>query len=161
MTTNPHFETVTSWNAERTLVAFQPLEPHHTAGLILVSIQIHVRDHKRRELPLEDRTLEAHSGAFVVSQSQKGAGEARRLALDVSYGPAAREARIAGHNARVYELGPEPTPDDIDGRRPAVVTWHDGDMFYLIASGSGEMSSADLVRVAVSMYRPRKLARSG
>jgi len=58
----------------------------------------------------------------------------------------------------VYELGPKPPPDDIDGRSLSVVTWHDGDMFYLMASG--EMPSDDLVRVAVSMYEARKPADS-
>lgn len=137
---------------------FRPLEPRHTAGLTLQSIHIHIRDHKLRELAIADRTLEAHYGAFVVSQSWKGATESRRLALDVSYGPSSREGRIAGHSARVYELGPEPPPGDIDGRSPSVVTWHDGDMFYLIASG--EMSSDALIRVAASMYDARKPAHS-
>jgi hypothetical protein len=145
---------VESWKAARTRLVFQPLEPRHTAGLTLQSIQIHIRDHKRRELPIADRTLEAHYGAFVLSQSWKGATEARRLALDVSYGRASRETRIAGHSARVYELGPEPPPDDIDGRRPSVVTWHDGDMFYLVASST--LSSDDLVRVAMSLYKRPK-----
>ena len=154
MASNPHFERVESWKAARTRLAFRPLEPRHTVGLTLQSIQIHIRDHKLRELPIADRTLEAHYGAFVLSQSQKGAAEARRQARDVSYGPASREARIAGHSARVYELGPEPPPDDIDGRSPSVVTWHDGDMFYLVASSS--LSSDDLVRVAVSLYEKRK-----
>ena len=36
------------------------------------------------------------------------------------------------HTARIYELGPEPGPDDIDGRTPAVVTWHDADLFFLV-----------------------------
>jgi hypothetical protein len=137
---------------------FRPLEPRLTAGPTLQSIRIHIRDHKLRELPIADRTLEAHYGAFVLSQSRKGAAEARRLALDVSYGPAPREARIAGHQARVYELGPEPPPDDIDGRSPSVVTWHDGDMFYMMASGA--MSSHDLVSVAVTLYEARKPAGS-
>ncbi len=35
---------------------------------------------------------------------------------------------------------------DIDGRSPSVVTWHDGEMFYLIASD--KMSSAELGRIA-------------
>jgi hypothetical protein len=133
------------------MLAFQPIEPAHTAGLGLQSLQIHVRDHKQRELPIEERTLEAHYGGFVLSQSQKGADEARRLALVVSYGRGPREARIAGCAARVYERGPEPPPGDIDGRSPAVVTWHDGAMFYLIASG--EMATDDLVRIAISLYK--------
>lgn len=133
------------------MLAFRPLEPNRLAGLPLQSIRIHVRDHQLRELPVEDRTLEAHFGRFVLSQSRKGPSEARRLALDVSYGRDARETRIAGCAARVYELGPEPAPDDIDGRSPCVVTWHDADMFYLIASG--EMSSTDLERIAISLYK--------
>ncbi len=132
------------------MLTFRPIEPPHTAGLRLQSIHVHVRDHKLRDLPIEDRTLEAHYGGFVLSQSRKGAAEARRLALDVSYGRAAHETRIAGRAGRVYELGPEPPPDDIDGRSPAVVTWHDAEMFYLIASGG--MSSDDLVRIAISLY---------
>jgi hypothetical protein len=156
VTINPHFETARSWKAARAMLAFRPLEPRYTAGHRLQSIQIHVRDHKLRELPIEDRTLEAHYGAFVLSQAQKGASEARRLALDVSYGLAPREGRIAGRAARLYEHGPEPPPGDIDGRSPSVVTWHDADIFYLIASG--EMSADDLVRVAVSLYEAGKPA---
>ena len=132
------------------MLTFQPLEPEYTAGLRLQSLQIHVRDHKLRELAIGDRTLEAHYGGFLLSQSRKGANEARRLALDVSYGRPAREARIAGCAARVYDHGPEPPPGDIDGRSPAVVTWHDADMFYLIASG--EMTTHDMVRIAISLY---------
>ena len=132
------------------MLAFRPLEPKYTGGLSLQSIRIHVRDHKLRELSVDQRTLEAHYGAFVLSQARKGAHEARRLALVVSYGPVACEARIAGHDARVYELGPEPEPDDIDGRSPSVVTWHDGEMFYLVASS--EMKSDVLVKVAMSLY---------
>src|SRR2546427_10220642 len=105
MTSNAHFETARSWEAARGMVAFQPIEPAHTAGLRLQSIQIHVRDHKRRELPIEDRTLEAHYGGFVLRQSRKGAEAARRPALNVSYGRAGRDARIAGRGARGYALG--------------------------------------------------------
>lgn len=148
--TNPHFETAPSWKAARSMLAFQPLEPQHTAGLRLQSIRIHVRDHKLRELSVDDRTLEAHYGRFVVSQARKGVTEAQRLALAVPYGRAGRDAQIAGCAARVYELGPEPPPDDIDGRSPSVVTWHDAEMFYLIASD--EMSSDELARIAISLY---------
>jgi hypothetical protein len=136
------------------MVAFRPLEPRHTAGHRLQSIQIHVRDHKLRELSIDDRTLEAHYGAFVLSQAKKGAREARRLALEVSYGQAPRDARIAGHTARSYERGPEPPPDDIDGRSPSVVTWCDAEIFFLIAST--EMSSDDLMAVARSLYNGGK-----
>jgi hypothetical protein len=147
---NTHFATAPSWEAARQLVTFVPRVPRHTAGHALQSIQIHIRDHKDRELPIGARTLEAHYGAFVVSQTQPGAEEARRRALDVSYGQAARQGRVAGRAARTYELGPEPPPDDIDGRHPAVIAWHDRTMFYLIASD--EMSAAELERIAQSMY---------
>ena len=104
------------------MVAFRPLEPSHTAGFRLQSIRIHVRDHKLRELAIEDRTLEAHYGGFVLSQSKKGASEARRLALDVSYGQAAREGRIAGPaalDARACTgADREPRLGDIDGAQP-------------------------------------------
>src|SRR4030095_9785991 len=103
------------------MLSFRPLVPKYTAGLRLQSIQIHVRDHKQRDLAIGERTLEAHYGSFVLSQARKGEQEARRRALTLSYGPAPREARIGGHDARVYELGPEPEPGDIDGRSPSVV----------------------------------------
>jgi hypothetical protein len=147
---NPHFESAESWTAAEQRLAFRPVEPRDTAGLAVVSMRIHVRDHKLRELSLEERTLEVSYGAFVLSQSRRGADEARRLALEVAYGQAARELEIAGHSARVYELGPEPPPDDIDGRMPSVLTWHDAEMFYLIASG--EMAAERLVQIAQSMY---------
>ncbi len=151
MTENPHFETLPSWKAARTMLAFRPLEPKNTVGYGLRSLCIHVRDHKLRELSVADRTLEAHYDAFVFSQARKGAEEARRLAIVVPYGATGCDAQIAGRAARVYELGPEPPPDDIDGRAPAVVTWCDGDMFYLIASD--RLSSAELVRIAGSLHR--------
>ena len=150
MSDKPHFETVATWKAARALVTFEPLEPRHLKGFRLQSIRIHVRDHRLRELPVGERTLEAHYGAFVLSQSRRGIQEARRLALDVSYGQAPREARIAGHSARVYELGSVPPPDDIDGRAPSVVSWHDAEMFFLMASG--ELPSARLVQIAESIY---------
>lgn len=153
MKSNPHFETARSWKAARSMLPFQPLSPKHTAGLRLQAIRIHVRDYKMRELSVSDRTLEAYYGGFSLSQARKGAHEARRLALDVSYGRAGRDAQIAGCAARVYELGAEPPPDDIDGRSPAVVTWHDADMFYLIASD--EISSDALVGIAISLYAGR------
>lgn len=150
MTENPHFESVDSWNAARALLAFDPVEPLHTAGFEVRSLQVHVRDHKLRGLPVEQRTLEAHYGGFVLSQSWRGADEAQRLALEVTYGPAPRAEGVAGRDACVYELGPEPAPDDVDERNPAVVAWHDGDMFYLIASG--ELPAEVLLRIATSLY---------
>lgn len=120
-------------------------------GQRLQSLRIHLRDRKLRELSLADRTLEAYYESFVFSQAWKGAEEAQRLALAVSYGLGGRDEQIAGCPARTYEMGPEPSPDDIDGRSPAIVTWHDGEIFYLIASN--EMSSAELVAIARSLYQ--------
>lgn len=150
MSGNPYFETAATWNEAEALLTFRPLRPRHTEGFELQSLRVHVRDHKRRELPAGERSLEAHYGAFVLSQARKGREEARRLALDVQYGSAPRATRIAGHEARVYELAPEPAPHDPDGRSPAVVAWHDGELFFLIASG--ELPSDALVRIAESLY---------
>ncbi len=132
------------------MLTFQPLEPAHTAGFRLQAIRIHVRDHKLRELSVGDRSLEAHYGGFVLSQARKGSDEARRLAIDVSYGRDGRDMEVAGRAGRAYELGPIPAEDDIDGRSPSVVVWHDAEMFYLVASD--EMSSSDLAKIAVSLY---------
>jgi hypothetical protein len=86
----------------------------------------------------------------VVSQSQRAPDEARRLALEVSYGRNPIVARIFVHDARVYELGPDPGREDIDGRSPAVVTWYDNNMFFLVASSNMEV--AELQRIAMSLY---------
>jgi hypothetical protein len=114
--------------------------------------------HKLREILINERTLEAHYGGFVLSQARKGTDEARRLALDVRYGSAGQEGQIVGHAARIYELGPEPAPDDIDGRTPAVVIWHDADLFFLVASDT--MSSHELVRIAISLYGRGRIKRA-
>ena len=135
------------------MLEFEPIEPRHTAGFSLQSLRIHVRDHKMRELPVRERTLEADYGGFTLSQARKGVTEMRRLAIDVSYGRDPRIAQIAGCAARVFELGPEPEPGDIDGRSPAVVTWHKGEMFYLVASY--EMPSTKLFEIAASLYVKR------
>ena len=150
MPSNEHFHTVATWAEARTLLVFEPRRPHYTAERTLQSLHVHIRDHKRRELAPQDRTLEAHYGTFVVSQAHPGPGPARTRAIETSYGQAKREGKIAGHDARIYELGPEPPADDIDGRSPAVVTWHEGSTFFLIASG--ELTAAELERIAVSMY---------
>jgi uncharacterized protein len=147
---NPHFETASNWKAAREMLTFRPIQPRYTAGRALQFIRIHVRDHKGRELPIADRTLEAYYEVFTVSQARRGEVEARRLALSVPYGQHGQNTEIAGCSGRVYELGPEPEPTDIDGRMPAVVVWHDGEIFHLIASG--EMESAELVRIARSLY---------
>ena len=132
------------------MLAFNPAKPKYTAGFKLASLRVHVRDHKQRELPLKHRTLEAHYDGFVFTQTTMGAADARQYFLETSHGPNPTKAEIAGNPARVYERGPEPEPDDIDGRNPAIVTWYDGDIFYFLASDS--LGSAELVRVAFSIY---------
>ena len=118
---NQHFLTCASWEASAAELIFAPLVPVHTAGRELESLRIHVRDYKLRDLPIGDRGLDAHYGAFVISQQlARDEPAARALALDRSYGPKAREITIGRHDARSYELGPEVPPDDIDGRSPAV-----------------------------------------
>jgi hypothetical protein len=146
-----HFATVSDWKAAAALVSFTPRRLGNAGARQLRSLQVHIRDHRDRDVPVGDRTLEAHFGEFVFSQSQHSAAEARRKALETSYGTAARPGRVGGHEARLYELGPEVPPDDIDGRQPAVVTWHEGRMFFLLASV--EMSCDALLGVAESLYR--------
>ena len=150
MKNNPHFESAETWEQAGKRLGFEPRVPSHTEGLELGSLSIYLRDHKMRVVPPEDRTLEAHYGDFVLSQSQPGIDEARRQALEVSYGQALGECRVHGHAGRVYELGPVPDPGDIDPRPPAVVVWHEGAMFYLVASD--RLSSDLLLRIASSLY---------
>ena len=150
MKQNPHFETALSWDEAETLVTFKPLKPSRTDGFTLKSIAIFVRDHKHRELPVSERSLEAHYEGFVLTQGLKGKDEARRLALEVPYGRLPVEAKIAGHEARTYELGPQPETDDIDPRSPAVVVWHDAEMLLLIASDRLPVDT--LMRIAESVY---------
>lgn len=85
-----------------------------------------------------------------MSQAKKGPIEAKQLALSISYGPVGNDAQIAGHSAKTYELGPEVLPDDLDGRNPAVVTWCDDAMHYLIASD--QLSVTALIKIAASLY---------
>ncbi len=147
--TNPHFATVESWQAAHAMLDFRPREPAETAGRRLQSLRIHIRDHRLRDLPVGGRTLEADYGTFVLSQARRSRREARRLALELSYGADPQEIRLSGLAARLYEHGPEPEPGDIDGRMPAVVTWSDGDLFFLVTSG--ELSTETLVTIATSL----------
>jgi hypothetical protein len=149
-TRNEYFRTVASLDEAADQLVFVPIEPADTAGLPLDSLAIHVRDVEHGELPVADRSLELHYGGFVVSQARKGEAEAQRWATGVRYGRDPEEGMVAGHPARVYGLGPEPDPDDIDGRSPAVVVWQDGEMLYLVASGT--LDAPVLLRVAESMY---------
>ncbi len=147
---NPHFAGASSWGEAAKLLEFEPLRPHDTRGLEVQSFSVHVRDHKQRELSRRSRSLEVHYGDFVLSQSRKGKSEARRWALGTSYGSNPQSVDVAGREGRMYPPGPEPEPDDIDPRRPAVVTWCDGEMFYLLASERLEVES--LLEIAQSCY---------
>jgi hypothetical protein len=147
---NPHFTVAETWKDARRLLAFAPRRPRRTEGYRLRSLSVFVMDHKMRRIAVEDRSLEAHYGGFNVSQCRKGRPEARRWAVELKYGQAPRPVSVAGHEGRAYDLGPVPPPDDIDPRPPAVVVWHDDDMFYLVASD--ELESDVLLRVAESLY---------
>lgn len=147
---NPHFEFPADWAQAGELVDFEPVQPVHTAGFELVSLAVFIRDHRQRELPRGERSLEAHYGDFVLTQACPGRDKARRLALQTPYGVAPRSGSIAGREARIYELGAAVAADDIDARSPAVVAWCDGDRFYLIASSA--MSADGLLTIAESIY---------
>jgi hypothetical protein len=149
MAREPHFVTVADWAEAAAMLTFTPRLPRRTAGHGLGSLQVHVRDHKLRELAPASRSLEAHYGAFVLTQSKHAPQEARRLALKVMYGAEARTVHVGGREGRAYDMGPEPEPGDPDGRMPAVVTWADGWLFFLLASGDLEMG--ELLRIAGSV----------
>jgi len=148
---NDHFEAAVDWAAAARLVDFEPRRPAFTAGCDLVSLAVYVKDHRKRRLRIGARSLEAHYGAFVIEQKRMASGsEAKRRALSSPYGAVAETVRVAGFEGRSYALGPEPDPDDIDGRSPAVIVWSDGAMFYLVASD--KLKEAILLRIASSMY---------
>lgn len=152
MPDNPHFQRVPDWQAAEALLAFVPCRPADTGGAALESLQIFVRDHKMRELPVAERSLEAHYGAFVFSQTLRTEAEARRLAFDERYGRAPKAVSVAGRAGCSYDLGPEVPADDPDGRSPAVVVWHDGGQFFLLASTTLEAKA--LVAIAASVHAP-------
>ncbi len=147
---NPHFASVSTWAEAAKLVDFEPLRPRKTRNLDVQRFVVLLRDHKKRELDRSSRSLEVHYGKFVFSQTRKDKSEARRWALSVSYGSNPQSVEIAGREGRMYPLGPVPEPDDIDPRMPAVVSWYDGELSYLIASES--LESDDLLQVARSCY---------
>lgn len=110
------------------------------------SLRAHVRDHRGREvLP----TIEASYPGFVLTESRRASTEdALHLALEVSYGQAARAAEVGDHAAAIYDLGPEPKDDD--PRDPAVVAWADDRFFLFLASD--EMPVQRLVEIADGLY---------
>lgn len=146
---NPHFAVVESIEAAETLLTFRPSVPTFTAGCELDSIAVFVMDHRRREVPVKQRSVELHYGRFAVSEQAPGPDEARWLALEVSYGRMPTEIQFPTGPGRAYELGPPVPPDDIDGRAPAVVVWAAGDRFHLVASSELELTV--LIEVAGSI----------
>ncbi len=135
------------------MLAFTPVEPRDTVGYSLQSLRVHVRDHRQKDLAIGDRTLEAHYGGFVLSEVRSTKADALRRALELRYGREPHEVQVAGHEGRSYEMGPEVPPDDPDGRMPSVVTWSDGEMHFLLASG--ELTAGVLLRIAESIYYSR------
>lgn len=150
MTQNPHFHTIPSWDEVESVAGFAPWIPRETLRQPLRSLSLFVRDHRMREVPRAEQSLEAHYESFVFSQRVCGAERARELALATSYGASPTPVLVNSQEGRRYELGPEPDPDDPDGRVPALVTWADGDRFFLV--GSHEVESEQLMRVAESLY---------
>ena len=147
---NPCFVTAETWADAAALVEFEPVVPPvHWAGPPQC-LRVHVADHKRRDLPIRDRSVEAFYAGLVFTQSHKARHEAHRLVFETDYGSCPRRLSVAGHPARAFELGPEVAVDDIDGRAPAVVVWHRDGLFCLLASDR-ETADALVARAAMLM----------
>lgn len=152
MTPNLHFKTVSDWKEASRHVDFKPRIPSFTSGYSISSLSIHVIDHRKRELTISRRSLEAHfNGGFVIDQKKTASiNEAKRMALSTPYGSSAQTIMISGHEGRSFELGPEVPDTDPDGRAPSVVVWHEDNLFILIAST--QLESNELAAIAKSMY---------
>ena len=146
----PHFQAVESVQSAAEFLTFQPTAPLELAGMHRQAMYVYVLDYKKRPVPVGDRSFETYSEGFVLSQSQSSSDEARRRTQDTSYGRDPRDGDVAGHPARFYELGPEVPEDDVDGRSPAVIVWHDGQRFFLVAST--EHPVARLKEAADALY---------
>jgi hypothetical protein len=129
-------------------MGFQPLA-RRFAGMP-TAIRAQVRDHRLHDAA---PTLEVFIDGFVLSQAGCGSREATNRAHDEFYGPAGSLASVGGYSATCVELGEEPPPDDRDPRRPSVVAWADGELFYLMASDQFHLTR--LLEVARSLYEPR------
>lgn len=140
--TNEHFLKVGSWAEAEEVLGFTPLRPRDEPR----AFRIHVKDHRMRDV---SPTLEVYCDGYVLSQAKRDEAEANRLAAQV-YGPEPIGVLFARHEGVMYELGPEPEPDDVDARQPAVLTWADGALFFLIASDT--RPAADLKDIAASLY---------
>lgn len=96
-------------------------------------------------------TIEASYPGFVLTESRRASTEdAVHLALEVSYGQSGAAAKVGDHAAAIYDLGPEPAPEDDDPRDPAVVAWADDRLFLFLASD--EMPVQRLLEIADGLY---------
>jgi hypothetical protein len=150
VTATAHFVSPADLAAASVELTFAPRLPDPSLSGALRGLRIHVRDHRGREVPRGERTLEAWFDTFTFSQSSRTEADARHAALDVSYGRDPLPVWILGREGRGYELGPQPAPDDSDERSPAVIAWADGAIFYFLASG--ELPLTQLIDVAASIY---------
>ena len=156
MTENPHFAAPATWDEAAALVPFEPFTRDELGGRPLRSLAVFVNDHEFRDVAPGERSLEAYYDGFVFSQSRPGDDAARERAFEISYGRAPRDVELGGPDAqpslraRVYELGPEPGPDDPDPRMPAVLAWADGEVFCLLASET--LEADELIEMARSLY---------
>ncbi|MGF1460634.1 MAG: hypothetical protein ACFBSG_16610 [Leptolyngbyaceae cyanobacterium] len=151
MASNPHFQAVADWQQAADWLAFTPRCPNFTAASLLRSLAIYVVDHHSHPIPKRDRIIEAHYDGFCIAQQRcRSVDEASYHALSVAYGTAGEAVSVAGYVGCRYALGPVTAPDDIDGRIPAVVVWHEQERFYLVAST--RLRSEALLQIAVSMY---------
>jgi len=57
---NPHFRQTDSFEQACELLDFDPLAPADSLGFPLESLAVHLRDHRRRDLARDERSLEAH-----------------------------------------------------------------------------------------------------
>ncbi len=73
-TGNAHFVTIGSWLEVETATGFPPLVPTETLGRPLQALRLFVRDHKMRQVPRDQQSLEAHYGAFVLSPTEASTG---------------------------------------------------------------------------------------
>jgi hypothetical protein len=142
---NPHFLSVANLEEAADHLGFVPLG--HRVPYEPKAVRIHIRDHRGREVV---PTLETFYDQFLFSQQRPGSPDAVRLALDESYGPDRVALEVGGHSAAGYELGEEPNPTDPDPRQPSVVTWADGEFFFMLASD--QMHLPSLLAVADSLY---------
>ncbi|MBT8404140.1 MAG: ankyrin repeat domain-containing protein [Gemmatimonadetes bacterium] len=145
----PHWAQPTDWEAAGRWFGATPARPRDTLGRTVQAFRVRLRDHRDRLLPAAGRDLEVHFDDFDFTQVSVGHEEARRRALEWSYGPEAMELRIGPHAGRGYERQPDPPEADPDPPLPTVVTWWVGERHFLLASAT--LAVAQLIEVAHSV----------